>query len=107
MKECFKNPLFRLYFTDVIREPGDFAPGDDHREQGQTFCKTLPAHFECRDSGVLTRQCWSRKTKLLGLRLSFQCHKFYVLQSEKLHRINNTVWNPHSIYIPCSCGCKP
>ena len=30
--------------------PGDFAP-IDHREQGENFCKTLPAPFERPDSG--------------------------------------------------------
>ena len=39
------------------------------------------------------------KNKFFGLRLSFQCQKFYVLQAEKLHRINNTVWNPPSIFL--------
>ena len=58
-------------------------------EQGQKFCKTLPALFERRNSGVLTRQCWSRKTKLLGL--TFPCQKVCILKAELSHRINDII----------------
>ena len=85
-------------------------PGDSRQvitgDQGQKFCKTLPAHFERRDSGVLMRRCWSSKTKLLGLRLSFQFHKLCIYASL------NVTWKKQNYMelffcIPCSCNCKP
>ena len=72
--DCKK--LISLFSTSKIlgcRLPSDFTPFD-HRLQGETFCKTLPASFECPEEELSIGK--TKQIKIVGL--SLPSHKLYI-----------------------------